>query len=668
MEKMKMETPDLIQQNIEKIAALFPSVITETRGEDVSLRRAVNFDMLRQLLSDEVLDGDEGFEFTLSGKKAAILEASKSIRKTLRPCPEESKNWDTTKNLYIEGDNLEVLKLLHESYLGKVKMIYIDPPYNTGHDFIYRDHFSHTQEEENVQIGMFDEETGDQLFENTESNGRFHSDWCSMIYPRLMIARSLLADDGVIFISIDDTEQGNLKMICDEVFGRPNFLACLIWEKARKNDARFFSIGHEYMIVYAKSQSSLKEKNIYFREEKEGADEIYNEYIRLQKLYGSDYERMESELQTYYTNLPKDHPAKKHMRYNKIDEYGVWRDDNMSWPGGGGPTYDVIHPKTGRPCAVPPGGWRYSTPQKMQEMIKQGKVIFREDETMPPIKKTYLVRKPGKYSDDSDETVGKQVMGSYFYKSYLQSSTVMEDLLGKGVFEYSKDHLVLKRMISYVTTSDSIVFDFFSGSAATAHAVMQLNAEDGGHRKFIMVQLPEPINEKSEAYKAGYKNICEIGKERIRRAGEKIKAEAGMTAHDLDVGFRVFKVDESNMKDVYYSATEYSQQMLSGLVENIKEDRTALDLLFGCLLKWNLPLSLPYSSEQIEGCTVHTYNKGDLVACFDRNVPESVVRIIANRKPLRAVFRDSSFASSPARINVEEIFKLLSPATNVRVL
>ena len=684
MNKMKFESSDMVAENIDRIAALFPNCVTEMLDEEHSTpekkvyKRAVNFELLKQMLSPDVVDGDEAYEFTWVGKKAAIVEANKPIRKTLRPvlkdetiptgadsegkpyCSSGSKDWDTTENLYIEGDNLEVLKLLQESYLGKVKMIYIDPPYNTGNDFIYADDFMRSQEEENEQMGMYDEDEN-RLFKNTDTNGRFHSDWCSMIYSRLLLARNLLTDDGVIFISIDDNEQENLKKICNEVFGATNFLACLLWEKTRKNDARFFSSGHEYMLVFAKSTANLIDKNIYFREDKPGAAEIYAEYLELQRKYGTDFAKMQEGLQAFYNSLPKEHPAKKLSRYNKVDENGVWRDDNMSWPGGKGPSYDVIHPITGKPCAVPPGGWRYSSPEKMQAMIKAGKVVFREDETLPPIKKTYLVRKPGKNADLEDENIGKQVMGTYFYRSYLQSSIVMEELLGKGVFEYPKDHEIIKRMINYVTSQDAIVLDFFSGSASTAHAVIQLNAEDDGHRKFIMVQLPEKCDEQSEAYKAGYKTICEIGKERIRRAGNKIKSESPMTTQDLDIGFRVLKLDDTNMQDVYYAPDDYDQGMLAGLESNIKDDRTDLDLLFGCLIDWGLPLSLPYKSEQLGGCTVHTYNDGDLIACFDANIPESVVKEIAQRKPLRAVFRDSGFASSPEKINVFEIFKLYMP-------
>lgn len=647
MEKMKMETPDLIQQNIEKIAALFPSVITETRGEDGSLRRAVNFDMLRQLLTDEALAGDEAYEFTWPGKKAAIVEASKPIRKTLRPCPEESKNWDTTENLYIEGDNLEVLKLLHESYLGKIKMIYIDPPYNTGKDFIYRDLFARSQEEENEQIGMFDEETGDQLFENTESNGRFHSDWCSMIYPRLMIARSLLADDGVIFISIDDREVDNLRNICNEIFSRKNMLSMFCW----KTDGNFDNQAkvkrcHEYILAYC------KDINLF-----PSPPTIDPSISKKSKLYNDEIQN------TIIKNGPKNPISDVLLPAGfpcDIEE-GIIEKKNITWP-----VYSedlviregkLTHPVTAT------SGW--ASKAQLIEFINNGFNKITDIKGQPT---RFVLSSTGAIEAIKDRSAYQSHVISVLQGlgGPQKASADLGDL--SEYFEYPKPVQLIKYLISMVFDRNAIILDFFSGSSTTAHATMQINSEDGGKRKYIMVQLQEKTELDSKEYKAGFSTICEIGKERIRRAGEKIKAEAGMAAHNLDVGFRVFKVDETNMKDVYYSAGEYSQQMLSGLVDNIKEDRTALDLLFGCLLEWNLPLSLPYSSEQIEGCTVHTYNKGDLVACFDRNVPESVVRIIANRKPLRVVFRDSSFASSPARINVEEIFKLLSPATNVRVL
>ena len=647
MEKMKFETPDLVQENIERIAQLFPSAVTEAKGEDGRLRRAINFDMLRQLLTDEALAGDEAYEFSWVGKKAAIVEASKPIRKTLRPCPEESKDWDTTENLYIEGDNLEVLKLLQESYLGKIKMIYIDPPYNTGHDFIYRDHFARTQEEENVQMGMFDEETGDQLFENTESNGRFHSDWCSMIYPRLMIARSLLADDGVIFISIDDREVDNLRNICNEIFSRKNMLSMFCW----KTDGNFDNQAkvkrcHEYILAYC------KDINLF-----PSPPTIDPSISKKSKLYNDEIQN------TIIKNGPKNPISDVLLPAGfpcDIEE-GIIEKKNITWP-----VYSedlvIREGKLAHPVTAT-SGW--ASKAQLIEFINNGFNKITDIKGQPT---RFVLSSTGAIEAIKDRSAYQSHVISVLQGlgGPQKASADLGDL--SEYFEYPKPVQLIKYLISMVFDRNAIILDFFSGSSTTAHATMQINSEDGGKRKYIMVQLQEKTELDSKEYNAGFSTICEIGKERIRRAGEKIKAEAGMAAHNLDVGFRVFKVDETNMKDVYYSAGEYSQQMLSGLVDNIKEDRTALDLLFGCLLEWNLPLSLPYSSEQIEGCTVHTYNKGDLVACFDRNVPESVVRIIANRKPLRVVFRDSSFASSPARINVKEIFKLLSPATNVRVL
>lgn len=630
MNKMRMESVDLTARNIEKIGELFPNCITEELDAERSTpekkvyKKAINFEVLRQMLSDEVLEGDEAYEFTWVGKKAAMVEANKPIRKTLRPCPEESKNWDSTENLYIEGDNLEVLKLLQESYLGKVKMIYIDPPYNTGNDFIYRDDFAQSSEEYNEQMGMFDEETGDRLFRNTDSNGRFHSDWCSMIYSRLMLARNLLSDDGVIFISIDDNEIQNIRKMCDEVFGEPNFLSCIVWQKIHsiKNDAKYFSENHEYALAYAKSIAS----------------------IQLNLLARTD------EMNSRYKN-PDNDPR------------GAWQSGDLVASGErSNGHFWVISPRTGKKFDVPQGKhWVYSQENLMQ-MVSENRIWFGEDGNSFPRKKRFLTEVQDGRTPNTlwlSEEVGHNQTAAREVKALFD---------GKKFFDFPKPVSYIEQMAHLTCGKESIILDFFSGSATTAHATMQLNAEDGGHRKFIMVQIPEECDEDSEAYKAGYKNICEIGKERIRRAGEKIKEEAGLSAQNLDVGFRVLKLADSNMKDVYYSAGEYGQQNLDDLVSNIKEDRTGLDLLFGCLLEWGLPLSLPYTSEQIEGCTVHTYNDGDLIACFDENVPENVVKEIAKRRPLRAVFRDSSFASSPAKINVGEIFKLLAPDTRVKVL
>ena len=670
MDKLRMESPDLTAQNIDRIAALFPNCITEMLDEEHSTpekkvyKRAVNFELLKQMLSPDVVDGDEAYEFTWVGKKAAIVEANKPIRKTLRPCVAESKDWDTTENLYIEGDNLEVLKLLQESYLGKVKMIYIDPPYNTGNDFLYRDDFAMSSEEYSEESGATDD-TGNRMFKNTDTNGRFHSDWCSMIYSRLLLSRNLLTPDGVIFISIDENEVNTLKAICDEVFGASNFIAELIWSAGRKNDSKYISVSHEYILCYFKDALWVKDHKILWREKKQGLSDIYAEYERLKKVYGEDCTSIEKELKGWYKSLPDGHPAKDHSHYCRVDKNGIFFADNISWPGGGGPKYQVLHPVTQKPVKIPSRGW-LTNEATMKEWIVQGRVEFGKDENGVPTLKSYL--KDREYS----------VPYSVFYKDGRAASKRLATLMGDKVFENPKDEEIIQRIIQFCGTDDGdIILDFFSGSATTAHAMFLADAEQNKHRKFILVQLPETIDPQKEASEKAKKvaqnavnlldtigvphNICEIGKERIRRAGDKIKSESPMTTQDLDIGFRVLKLDDTNMKDVYYAPDDYDQGMLAGLESNIKDDRTDLDLLFGCLIDWGLPLSLPYSSEQIDGCTVHTYNDGDLIACFDANIPESVVKEIAQRKPLRAVFRDSGFASSPEKINVFEIFKLYMP-------
>lgn len=627
MDKMRMESVDMTEKNIDRIADLFPNCITEALDEEHSTpdhnvyKKVVNFDLLRQMLSGDVLEGDEAYEFTWVGKKAAIVEANKPIRKTLRPCKEESVNWDTTENLYIEGDNLEVLKLLQESYLGKVKMIYIDPPYNTGNDFIYADDFMRSQEEENAQMGMYDEDEN-RLFKNTDTNGRFHSDWCSMIYPRLMLARNLLTDDGLFFVSIDDNEEQNIRKLCDEVFGESNFIACIVWQKIHsiKNDAKYFSENHEYALVYAKSIDSIK--------------------LNL---------------------LPRTEEMNSRYKNPDGDPRGSWQSGDLVASGErSNGHFLVTSPKTGKTFDVPQGKhWVYSQ-ENLLAMVADNRIWFGEDGNSFPRKKRFLTEvQDGRTPNTlwlSDEVGHNQAAAR-------EVKALFDD---KKFFDFPKPVNYIKQMLQIAADSNSIILDFFSGSATTAHAVMQLNAEDGGHRKFIMVQLPEKCDEQSEAYKAGYKTICEIGKERIRRAAKKIAEENPAVA--FDGGFRVFKLDDSNMNDVYYSAGEYHQDMLSFLESNVKSDRTDLDLLFGCLLEWGLPLSMPYTSEQIEGCTVHTYNDGDLIACFDENIPDEVVKTIARRQPLRAVFRDSSFNGSPAKINVGEIFKMLAPDTRVKVI
>ena len=657
MDKLRMESPDMTAQNIDRIAALFPNCITEMLDEEHSTpekkvyKRAVNFELLKQMLSPDVVDGDEAYEFTWVGKKAAIVEANKPIRKTLRPCKEESKDWDTTENLYIEGDNLEVLKLLQESYLGKVKMIYIDPPYNTGNDFIYADDFMRSQEEENEQMGMYDEDKN-RLFKNTDTNGRFHSDWCSMIYSRLLLARNLLTDDGVIFISIDDNEQENLKKCCDEVFGGQNFVAQLVWERAYapKNDARFISNSHDYVLMYARNLANF-----------------------------------------VIGRLPRTEEANARYQNPDNDPRGVWKPSDLSVK-----TYNAacdypITTPSGRVIEPPAGRcWRLSK-NAFLERLQDNRIYFGADGNSVPCMKRFLTEL--KYDGMAPTSI-------MFYKDVGHSQEGAKEvtkLLDAGAFDGPKPVRLLTRLLTLANLKDdSIVLDFFSGSATTAHAVMQMNADKGSHIKYAMVQLPEMCDEEGTAYKAGFSTICEIGKERIRRAGEKIqeaRLEAiALSKHEwdqtcyyvehqeecdrlghlpdeyfekehppIDTGFRVLKLDDTNMKDVYYAPDDYDQGMLAALESNIKDDRTDLDLLFGCLIDWGLPLSLPYKSEQLGGCTVHTYNDGDLIACFDTNIPESVVKEIAQRKPLRAVFRDSGFASSPEKINVFEIFKLYMP-------
>lgn len=638
LEKMNFKTADGVDANIEKFAQIFPEAVTETKDANGKLVRVANLEALKELLEGKVADPNEQecYEFIWPGKSDAIMEAAKSITKTLRPCPEESKNWDSTQNLYIEGDNLEALKLLQQSYLGKVKMIYIDPPYNTGKDFVYRDNFHKSKSEYDEESTVRDEDDN-KLVQNTESNGRFHSDWCSMIYPRLKLARDLLSDDGVIFISIDDHEIHNLRKICDEIFGEDNFVADLIWlnkEGGGSSDSKLFRIKHEHILCFSKNIELIQIKGIPINNEDryKGIDEYYEQRgpYYLQKLgMGS-------------------------IQYSKSLDYPIIAPDNS-----------VIMPadnNSGKKAC-----WRWSK-DKYEKNYERGFIVIKRDSS----KEWTVYTKQYLKCDNDGNTIDRRQrpMGIINDFSSTQASKYLESISIK-FFNYSKPKELIKYLIDRIVTEKSIILDFFSGSATTAHACMQLNAEDGGNRKFIMVQLPEKTDEKSEAFKAGYKNICEIGKERIRRAGEKIKAEHATSAPNLDIGFRVLKVAESNMKDVYYSPAQTSQDLLDSLESNIKDDRTDLDLLFACLIDFGVELSLPLKSEIINGVSVHTVQSGevpDIIACFAENIPESVVREIASRKPLRAVFRDSSFKDSPSKINVKEIFKYHSPNTTIKVL
>lgn len=631
MEKMRMESNNLTEKNIEKIGELFPSVITEVKDETGIIKRSINFALLKQLLSDEVVDGDEAYELTWAGKRAAIIEAGKPIRKTLRPCKEESKYWDNTENLYIEGDNLDVLKLLQESYLGSIKMIYIDPPYNTGSDFIYRDKFSMTVDEYDEISGAFDENSN-RLFQNNESNGRFHSDWCSMIYSRLQLARNLLSDDGVIYISIDDNELANMIKIVSEIFGEHNILACVTRPTGTPTGGGNEAIVNylDYVLVVAKNAVNASIEGLPMTEEDSKIYDMSDEYGR-------------------YLIRPLRRTGGEDRREDRPSMF-----------------FGIKSPDGTEVFPIGPTGYesRWICGKKTyDELVTQNRIYWKSIETNGTIEwkvyqKFYLENRRKQPSNLWSDLEGNK-----------KATRECKDLFdGEKVFDYPKPIDLIKRILSLTSSKDYIVLDFFSGSATTAHAVIQMNATDNGKRKFIMVQVDEKIDETKDAYRLGYKKISEIGKERIRRAGEKIKQEAGLTAQDLDVGFRVLKLDSTSMKDVYYSADQYSQGMLAGLESNIKEDRTDLDLLFGCLLEWGLPLSLPHVSEEIDGVQVHTINDGDLIACFAQHISEVVVKEIAKRQPLRAVFRDNSFANSPEKINVEEIFKLMAPNTSVKVL
>lgn len=626
MDKMKFETTSLVDKNIDKIEQIFPGVVTEVKEADGTIRKAVDFEALKAELSKDIVEGRECYEFTWAGKNEAKYEAAKSIRKTLRPCKEESKNWDTTQNLYIEGDNLDVLKLLQESYLNKVKMIYIDPPYNTGNDFVYADDFRLKEKEYEDLLDLADEE-GNRLIRNTDSNGRFHSDWCSMIYSRLKLARNLLTEDGVIFISIDDNEVANLKKICDEIFGTENFRNTILVRRRVKSlnsqfsDRGLFSmnVGAEYTLVYSKSSKFMMKA-----------------------------------LQMIKNNIPTK---------------GRW---DVFWSTADRPTmrYELLGftPETGQ--------WRKSKEKADVAVENYKKYLseFEKDMTLEEYsQKTGIIHFIRRIPDGIGKNGGVQhwIAPS---DTALRTSSWMDievSQISKEIdlpFDNPKNKQLIMELIKLVNAEDEIVLDFFSGSATTAHAVMQLNAEDGGKRKFVMVQLPEKCDENSEAKRAGFDNICEIGKERIRRAGEKIKQEYGEKAENLDIGFRVFKLDSTNMKDVYYTPAELTQDLLAKTESNIKDDRTDMDLLYGCLLDWGLELSMPHETKQIDGVAVHYVNQTDLIACFNTDVSEAVIRKIAADKPLRVVFRDSCFKNVSDKTNINELFKAISPETQIKVI
>lgn len=670
-----MQTENIADKNFEMLSKMFTNALTETiTGYDDDgkpiVERAIDADVLRQEISCKVVEGkDERYQFTWPDKKKAVLLANTPINKTLRPCREESVDFDNTENLYIEGDNLEVLKLLHETYLGKIKMIYIDPPYNTGNDFVYEDDFAISMSEYLANSCQYDE-VGNQLVQNTESNGRFHTDWLNMLYPRLKIAKNLLTDDGTIFISIDENEVNTLKDICDEIFGRSNFVAELIWAAGRKNDSKYISVSHEYILCYFRNSDYIKENKIIWRERKQGLDDIYAEYENLKKIYGTDYEQMTKEMKLWYKNLPDGHPAKDHSHYNRVDGKGVYFPDNISWPGGGGPKYEVLHPVTHKPVKVPSRGW-LTNEKTMKEWIEQGRVEFGKDENGVPTLKSYL--------KDREYTVPYSV----FYKDGRAASKRLATLMGDKVFENPKDEEIIERLIEFCGVSDGdYILDFFSGSGTTAHASFLANIMQQKNRHFILVQIPEEISEKnatSEKSKKVVKSainlcdnlgvahtICEIGKERIRRAARKISEDHPYAV--FDGGFRVLKCDSSNMKDIYYTPSETQQSLFDTYADNIKEDRTPEDLLFQVMLDLGVLLSSKIEETTIAGKQVFNVADGFLIACFDKDVTEETVKAVAEKKPYYAVFRDSSMANDSVATNFNQIFASISPETVRKVL
>ncbi len=618
-DKLETKSLDNATINLEALYQIAPSCFTEVKdAETGKLRHVINFDTLRQLLGDDAVeDANEMYQFTWPGKQEARREAARPINKTLRPVVEDSVDWDNTQNLYIEGDNLEVLKLLQKSYLGKVKMIYIDPPYNTGNDFVYNDKFTVSKDDYDLFSGDVDE-LGNRYRKNTDTNGRFHSDWCSMIYSRLMVARSLLTDDGVIFISIDDNEQRNLKNICDEIFGEVNFISCIAWRRT-DNQPNIGNFAHvkEYLTCYAKSKTNL-----------------------------------------VLGKLPLSEKAKKEYRYN--DSKGLFRRAILLDKTRGRHFY----PKTTKSGNILNGPWMVKK-EEFDEMEKNGEIYWTSGGDEQPYGKIYLSESKGQIPND---------FWGIEYGTNQRASLEVEALFKKRLFDFPKPVSLLYYLISFGSSPNDIVLDFFSGSATTAHAVMQLNAEDEGNRKFILVQLPEETSEDSEARKAGYKNIPEIAKERIRRAGKKIKAESPLTTQDLDTGFRVFRLADSNFVEEKKAPKDYSQDELDTFLDNVKRDRTDLDLLFGAMLNWGVQLSLPMTTEIIDGKKIYFVNNGDLVACFADDITENILKSIADKQPLRILFRDRCFVRDDAKINVFETLKQMlgwseeEAVKNIRVI
>jgi adenine-specific DNA-methyltransferase len=650
-EKMSLTSEDIRGERIARLREDFPDVFTEGK---------VDFDRLKQALGEEVAEGRERYGLSWAGKSEAMRNIQTPSVATLVPDREESVEFDATENLFIEGDNLEVLMLLQKGYHGQVKMIYIDPPYNTGNEFIYPDNFREGIDDYLRYSGQVSG-NGIKLSTNTETSGRYHSKWLNMMYPRLFLARNLLREDGVIFVSIDDHEVHNLRLLMNEVFGEENFVAELVWEKGRKNDAKFFSVGHEYLAVYARSLATLRELGAVWREPHPGAQEIWEKYVGLRDKYGADHKAVEKSLRDWYRQLPNGHPSKALSRYKQVDEHGPWRDKDISWPGGSGPRYEVVHPATKQPCKIPERGWVFASSETMQEQIRKGLVVFREDHTQPPFRKAHLRPIPEGTSEDDappngddEAAVGMRVMPSVIYKQSQVTVKYLRDLLGGKIFDNPKDYEVLARLTRYVTAphAGDIVLDFFAGSGSTAEAILDLNTRDDGNRKFILVQLPEPTPESSPARQAGYANVVDIGKERVRLVIKKLNDEerGKLKAEDeppRDRGFKVFKLTSSNFKiwdnAVASKEPEDLADQLRAFAENVDPDRSREDILYEILLKSGLPLTAEVESLEVAGREAYAVSGGLLMVCLEDQVDDELMRAVVEHGPERFVCLDTAF-------------------------
>jgi len=660
-----MHSPDLTAHNMDRIAELFPTVVTETVDAEGTVSRMIDFDLLRQELSDHIVEGpQERYQLDWPGKREALFMANAPIAKTLRPVREESVDFDTTQNLFIEGDNLDALKLLQESYLGKVKLIYIDPPYNTGNDFVYNDDFAETNAKYLAKSGQVDDE-GNRLVANTEANGRFHSDWLSMMYPRLKLARRLLADDGIVMVSIDENEHHNLVALGEEVFGDRNYCGEIVLKNSSKNDQRYISIQHEYIVFFVKDKTSNPGE---WAERKGGLEQIYAAFENFRSEHGDDWAAINASAKAWFKQFPMSDPVYASKHYTWMDERGIYFPDNISGPNDGQYVYDLVHPITGKPCKIPSTGWRYPE-TNMLERVTDGRVHFGSDHTTVPNNKTYL------------RSTEFQSLTSMRYVDGRAASKRLKDLFGEKVFTNPKDEILLSELMAAVgINDDDIVLDMFSGSGSALHAVLEVNAKHESHCRFVGLQIAEELSDTLKTAKGAAKQItqnaiamlegldrpttvAEIGKQRMRLVGERLRYAVA-----FDVGFRVLKADASNMTDVLRTPDQVEQAQMFDFTDSVKADRTGEDLLFQVLLDWGLELTMPIEVEEIDGHEVFVVEGDVLIACFAEGVNAKVVSAIAERKPLRAVFRDSGFATDADRINAEQVFAERSPATDVKTV